>query len=234
MKMQIVNGYAAPAESAAKPKSAAKAASRGTKSMVKTKSTAKTRAAAKSKSPAKTEASTKAGSAATQSTARAKSPGKAGSTPKAKSNGKASAKSARAAKSASAAKSPKANADSSASAIIDQQIRDLGGWRGEALARMRKLIQEADPEVVEELKWRGTPVWSHDGIVCTGESYKTTVKLTFARGAVLPDPSRLFNSSLEGNLRRAIDIREGEQVDASAFKTLVRAAVAHNRGMKKR
>lgn len=118
----------------------------------------------------------------------------------------------------------------SPSALIDQRIRDLGDWRGEVLARMRKLIHEADPQVTEEVKWRGTPVWSHDGIVCTGESYKQVVKLTFAHGAGLPDPSGLFNSSLDGNTRRAIDIHEGEKVDARAFKALVKAAVAHNAG----
>jgi hypothetical protein len=116
----------------------------------------------------------------------------------------------------------------SASALIDERIAGLGDWRGKTLSRMRKLIKEADPDVVEEWKW-GTPVWSHDGIICTGESYKSVVKLTFAKGASLKDPARLFNSSLEGNVRRAIDIPEGEQVDASAFKTLVRAAVALNR-----
>jgi hypothetical protein len=120
-----------------------------------------------------------------------------------------------------------------ASRLIDQRIRDLKGWRGEALARMRALILEADPEVIEEWKWRGTPVWSHDGIVCTGESYAKVVKLTFARGASVPDPSRLFNSSLEGNTRRAIDIPEGEKVDARAFKALVKAAVALNGVAKK-
>ncbi len=119
-------------------------------------------------------------------------------------------------------------ATTSASRLIDERIRDLGGWRGQTLARMRSLIREADPEIIEEWKWRGTPVWSHHGIVCTGESYTKVVKLTFARGASLPDPSRLFNSSLEGNTRRAIDIHEGQEVDASAFKALVRAAVAHN------
>jgi hypothetical protein len=115
-----------------------------------------------------------------------------------------------------------------ASRLIDQRIRDLGGWRGESLARMRALILEADPEMIEEVKWRGTPVWSHHGIVCTGEAYTKVVKLTFARGASIPDPSRLFNSSLEGNMRRAIDIHEGEQVDAGAFKALIKAAVARN------
>jgi hypothetical protein len=115
----------------------------------------------------------------------------------------------------------------SASRLIDQRISDLEGWRGETLARMRALILEADPEMTEEWKW-GTPVWSHHGIVCTGEAYKKVVKLTFARGARVPDPSRLFNSSLEGNTRRAIDIHEGEKVDARAFKALVKAAVAQN------
>jgi hypothetical protein len=115
-----------------------------------------------------------------------------------------------------------------ASRLIDQRIRDLGGWRGETLARMRALILEADPEMTEEWKWMGTPVWSHQGIVCTGEAYTKIVKLTFARGARIPDPSRLFNSSLEGNTRRAIDIHEGEKVDAGAFKALVKAAVAQN------
>jgi hypothetical protein len=122
-----------------------------------------------------------------------------------------------------------------ASELIDQQIRDLGGWRGETLARMRALILEADPGMTEEVKWMGTPVWSHHGNVCTGEAYKQVVKLTFARGASLPDPKRLFNSSLEGNTRRAIDIREGEKLDARAFKALVKAAVAENtRSAKKR
>lgn len=116
----------------------------------------------------------------------------------------------------------------SASRLIDQRIRDLGGWRGQTLARVRALILEADPEVIEEWKWMGTPVWSHHGIICTGESYTKVVKLTFARGASVPDPSRLFNSSLEGNMRRAIDIHEGESVDADAFKALVKAAVARN------
>lgn len=115
-----------------------------------------------------------------------------------------------------------------ASQLIDQRIRDLGGWRGETLARMRALIQQAEPEAIEEWKWMGTPVWSRDGIICTGESYKKVVKLTFARGAKLPDPSHLFNSSLEGNTRRAIDIHEGEKVDAAAFKALIKAAVALN------
>ena len=121
----------------------------------------------------------------------------------------------------------------SASELISKRIADLGGWRGGTLGRMRRLIGEADPDAVEELKWvkpstPGTPVWSHDGIICTGESYKSVVKLTFARGAFLEDRARLFNSSLEGNARRAIDIHEGEEVDESAFKALVRQAVALN------
>jgi hypothetical protein len=115
-----------------------------------------------------------------------------------------------------------------ASELISKRIAELGDWRGETLGRMRRLIKEADPDVVEEWKWRGTPVWSHDGIVCTGESYKKVVKLTFAKGASLKDPGRLFNSSLEGNVRRAIDIPEGVQVDGSAFKALIRQAVALN------
>jgi hypothetical protein len=115
-----------------------------------------------------------------------------------------------------------------ASRLIDQRIRDLEGWRGQTLARMRALILKADPGMIEEWKWMGTPVWSHNGIVCTGESYTKVVKLTFAKGATVPDPSRLFNSSLEGNTRRAIDIHEGEKVDAAAFKALVKAAVARN------
>src|SRR6202163_634160 len=121
-----------------------------------------------------------------------------------------------------------ASQSESASELISQRIVELGDWRGKTLRRMRKLIQQADPDVVEEWKWMGTPVWSHDGILCTGESYKKGVKLTFARGASLKDPARLFNSSLEGNTRRAIDIHEGEEVDQSAFKALVRRAVAHN------
>ncbi len=123
---------------------------------------------------------------------------------------------------------PKAGASlPPASVLIDERIRDLAGWRGDTLARMRALILEADPQITEEWKW-GVPVWSHNGIVCTGEAYKSVVKLTFAKGAGVPDPSRLFNSSLEGNTRRAIDIREGKNVDATSFKTLVKAAVAAN------
>ena len=116
----------------------------------------------------------------------------------------------------------------SASASIDQRIEELGDWRGKMLAKVRKIIHAADPEIVEEWKWMGTPIWSHGGIVCTGESYKNVVKLTFAKGASLADPARLFNSSLEGNTRRAIDIREGEKIKEAALKDLIRAAVAHN------
>jgi len=115
-----------------------------------------------------------------------------------------------------------------ASEMIDERIQELGDWRGKTLARVRKLIHEADSEIVEEWKWMGTPVFSHDGIVCTGETYKSVVKLTFAKGASLDDPSGLFNSSLEGNVRRAIDIREGEAIDEAALKDLLRAAVALN------
>ena len=116
----------------------------------------------------------------------------------------------------------------SAAELISKRIADLDDWRGETLARMRKLVKEADPDVVEEWKWGRTPVWSHDGIICTGESYKDVVKLTFAKGAALEDPARIFNSSLDGNVRRACDIREGEEVDETAFKALVREAVALN------
>ena len=116
----------------------------------------------------------------------------------------------------------------SASELIDKRITELGDWRGETLSRMRKLIKEADPDVVEEWKWMGTPIWSHDGIICTGEHYRSIVKLTFAKGASLKDPAELFNSSLDGNARRAIDIHEGEEVDADAFKALIRAAAALN------
>ncbi len=123
---------------------------------------------------------------------------------------------------------PKAPPVEGATALIDQRIRELEGWRGETLARMRALILAAEPDAIEEWKWRGTPVWSRDGILCTGEAYKQVVKLTFAKGAKLADPSRLFNSSLDGNTRRAIDIREGEKVDATAFKKLIKAAVAQN------
>jgi hypothetical protein len=125
------------------------------------------------------------------------------------------------------AKSATTQGDSS-SRLIDARIEELGDWRGRTLARVRALIKEADPDVVEEWKWRGVPVWSHAGIICTGETYKSVVKLTFAKGASLSYPSGLFNSSLEGNTRRAIDIREGDEIDADALKTLIRAAVARN------
>jgi hypothetical protein len=121
--------------------------------------------------------------------------------------------------------SPKAK---SPSQEIDVTIKELGGWRGEMLARVRTLIKQAEPEVVEEWKWRGVPVWEHAGIICTGETYKSVVKMTFAKGAALKDPSRLFNSSLEGNVRRAIDLREGDKINAAALKALIRAAVALN------
>src|SRR3954471_21464801 len=118
--------------------------------------------------------------------------------------------------------------EKSPSRLIDERIKELGDWRGEMLARLRNLIKQADPEVVEEWKWRGVPVWSHDGIICTGETYKNVVKMTFAKGASLADPAGLFNSSLEGNTRRAIDIHEGEKIDEKALKALIRAAVALN------
>ena len=131
-----------------------------------------------------------------------------------------------------------ASQDQPASDLISKRVVELGDWRGKTLARMRALIKQADPDVVEEWKWAkatspGTPVWSHDGIICTGESYKSVVKLTFARGASLKDPARLFNSSLDGNVRRAIDIHEGETVDEPAFKALVRQAVALNRSVRR-
>ena len=125
-------------------------------------------------------------------------------------------------------KKPGSTEGRSASELIDNRIAELGDWRGATLGRMRKLIKEADPDVVEEWKWMGTPIWSHAGIICTGESYKAIVKLTFAKGASLQDPAKLFNSSLDGNTRRAIDIHEGEEVDAGAFKALIRAAIAFN------
>jgi len=135
------------------------------------------------------------------------------------------------------AKGPAENAEAP-SELIEARIEELGDWRGKTLARVRALIRQADPEVVEEWKWRkasnpGVPVWSHDGLICTGETYKSVVKLTFAKGASLKDPSKLFNSSLEGNTRRAIDFREGEKIDENAFKTLVRAAVALNKSKTK-
>ena len=125
-------------------------------------------------------------------------------------------------------KKPDASEGQSASDLISKRIADLGDWRGETLSRMRKLIRQADPDVVETWKWMGTPVWEHDGIICTGESYKDKVKLTFAKGASLKDPAQLFNSSLDGNMRRAIDIQEGVEVKESAFKALIREAVALN------
>src|SRR6187455_3084265 len=121
----------------------------------------------------------------------------------------------------------------SASTLIDNRIKELGDWRGKTLAKVRSIIHSADPEIVEEWKWMGTPVWSHGGIVCTGETYKSVVKMTFAKGASLEDPSGLFNSSLEGNVRRAIDIHEGEKINEKAFKALIRAAVALNTSKKK-
>ena len=121
----------------------------------------------------------------------------------------------------------------SPSQLIDARIKELGDWRGKMLSRLRTLIKESDPEVVEEWKWRGVPVWSHDGLICTGETYKSVVKMTFAKGAALKDPSGLFNSSLDGNTRRAIDFREGEKIDGEALKTLVRAAVTLNKSKAK-
>jgi hypothetical protein len=118
--------------------------------------------------------------------------------------------------------------------LIDARIKELGDWRGNTLSRLRSLVKEADPEVVEEWKWRGVPVWSHDGLICTGETYKNVVKMTFAKGAAVNDPSGLFNSSLDGNTRRAIDFREGENIDEEALKTLVRAAVTLNKSKAKR
>src|SRR6516162_7517384 len=122
----------------------------------------------------------------------------------------------------------------SPSQLIDARIKELGDWRGETLSRLRALVKEADPEVVEEWKWRGVPVWSHEGLICTGETYKNVVKMTFAKGAALKDPARLFNASLEGNTRRAIDFREGETINEEALKTLVRAAVTLNRSKGRR
>ena len=131
-------------------------------------------------------------------------------------------------------KKPAPAGTASASALIDQRIQELGDWRGKTLAKVRKIIHQADPEIVEEWKWMGTPIFSHAGIVCTGETYKNVVKMTFARGAALKDPSRLFNSSLEGNVRRAIDIHEDDEIDVAALKDLIRAAVALNLAGKKR
>jgi hypothetical protein len=130
--------------------------------------------------------------------------------------------------------SQKPASQKSPSQLIDAKIKELDDWRGETLSRLRALVKEADPEVVEEWKWRGVPVWSHDGLICTGETYKSVVKMTFAKGAVLKDPSRLFNSSLEGNVRRAIDVHEGDTINEDALKALIRAAVALNRSKTKR
>jgi hypothetical protein len=130
-------------------------------------------------------------------------------------------------------KSASQKSKSSPSQLIDARIKELGDWRGKMLGRLRALVKEADPDVVEEWKWRGVPVWSHDGIICTGETYKAVVKLTFAKGAALKDPAGLFNSSLEGNTRRAIDFHEGEKINEAAFKTLVRAAVMLNKSKAK-
>ena len=128
----------------------------------------------------------------------------------------------------------KSSSEKSPSQLIDARIKELGDWRGETLGRLRALVKQADPDVVEEWKWRGVPVWSHDGIICTGETYKSVVKMTFAKGAALNDPSRLFNSSLEGNTRRAIDFHEGDKIDEKALKTLVRAAVTLNKSKARR
>ena len=122
----------------------------------------------------------------------------------------------------------------SPSQLIDARIEELGDWRGKTLSRLRALVKEADPQVIEEWKWRGVPVWSHDGLICTGETYKSVVKMTFAKGAKLEDPARLFNSSLEGNTRRAIDFHEGEKIDEKALKTLIRAAVSLNKSRARR
>ncbi|HEX5452354.1 MAG TPA: DUF1801 domain-containing protein [Stellaceae bacterium] len=130
-------------------------------------------------------------------------------------------------------KSSQSQQNQSPSQLIDARIKELGDWRGEMLGRLRTLVKEADPEIVEEWKWRGVPVWSHDGLICTGETYKNVVKMTFAKGAALNDPSGLFNASLDGNTRRAIDIREGENIDEGALKTLIRAAVTLNKSKAK-
>ncbi len=134
----------------------------------------------------------------------------------------------------SVARTSESENETSASQLIDERIKELGDWRGKTLSRLRKLIKQADPDVVEEWKWRGVPVWSHDGLICTGETYKTVVKMTFAKGAALEDPSGLFNASLEGNTRRAIDVHEGETIDEDALKALIRAAVALNASRTKR
>ena len=133
----------------------------------------------------------------------------------------------------SESKRPTGTQSKSASQLIDARIKELGDWRGQTLSKLRGLIRQADPDVIEEWKWRGVPVWSDDGIICTGETYKSVVKMTFARGAALKDPSRLFNSSLEGNTRRAIDFHEGDKINEAALKTLIRAAVGLNKAKKK-
>jgi hypothetical protein len=133
-----------------------------------------------------------------------------------------------------AVKKDRSQASTSASQLIDARITELGDWRGKMLSRLRSVVKEADPEVVEEWKWRGVPVWSHDGLICTGETYKSVVKMTFAKGAALKDPARLFNSSLEGNTRRAIDFHEGENINEKALKALVRAAVTLNKSKGRR
>ncbi len=171
------------------------------------------------KKKAKSKTKAKRASAARQPARKAK--------PKAKAKAKTKTKKTPKPSSKAKSSSKPTTTDKPASELIDQRIHELAGWRGQTLARMRALILEADPEITEEWKW-AVPVWSHHGIICTGEAYKQAVKLTFARGARVPDPSRLFNSSLEGNTRRAIDIHEGENVDAGAFKALVKAAVAEN------
>ena len=133
----------------------------------------------------------------------------------------------------SGAQKSKAHRPESPSQLIDARIKELGDWRGTMLGRLRALIKEADPEIVEEWKWRGVPVWSHDGMICTGETYKAVVKMTFAKGAALQDPARLFNSSLDGNTRRAIDFHKDDKIDAAALKTLIRAAVTLNKSKAK-
>jgi len=192
------------------------------------------RGAKKSAKRSPKKAATKAATKAAKPSAgtKAQTAGKV-SSPRKSATQSAASKPPRAAKPSTAPTYEKA-AGEGASRLIDQRIRELGDWRGETLARMRTLILEADPNMLEEWKWMGTPVWSDQGMVCTGETYKQVVKLTFAYGAVLPDPARLFNASLEGATRRAIDIRQGETIDANAFKALVRAAVARNVATKKR
>jgi hypothetical protein len=179
-------------------------AGRTTKAGTKTKGKARTKTKAKTATKTKAKAATK-------------------TKPKAKPTGRAAAKSTK----RNAAKTSKPNGGESAARLIEARIEELGDWRGAMLSRIRELIRQADPDVVEEWKW-SVPVWSHDGLICTGETYKSVVKMTFASGAALADPAHLFNSSLEGNTRRAIDFREGEAIDEQALKTLIRAAVALN------